>query len=90
MKHYDREAIERCMAGELGIFKRCSVQRHLKKCPACARLSEEIKNENELLVSLRAAQKRYRNFEKDKDASAVLSSLVSRFGAPGGTGRGSD
>jgi len=81
MKHNDREILERYISGDLSAFRNIMIKRHLNNCPACSRLTEEIKKGNELVDSLKKARNSYMDFEKADKAGTVFASLETRLGA---------
>ena len=57
MKHFTKEELELYRNNEMSFVRRISCAAHLKECPACTRLLEELEAEdvfvNELRTSLR-------------------------------------
>ncbi len=80
MKHTDREILERYVNGDLSVFRKLMIGRHLKTCATCARLETEIKKGDELIDSLRKARSIYMDFEKADKAGAVFANLETRLG----------
>ncbi|MFZ2655552.1 MAG: zf-HC2 domain-containing protein [Victivallales bacterium] len=81
MKHTDRETLERYINGDLSALRKLMIRRHLKSCPACSRLTDEIKKGDELVDSLKKARSIYMDFEKADKAGAMFASLETRIGA---------
>ena len=57
--HYSKEELELYRNHQMSVLGQISCSAHLKACPACAKLLEELKAEDLFLHDLRASVKVY-------------------------------
>lgn len=80
MKHPSREKIERYIDRNLNIISRIKCASHLKKCPDCSRVYEELKKEREFIESLKSSCKRQDELDSMMENSRILKKLESILG----------
>ena len=62
MLHYTKEELELFRSHKMSVFGRIFCTIHLKMCTACAKLLEELKDDDELVAELRDSVKLYQFF----------------------------
>ena len=55
MKHYTKEELELYRNRKMSLLSRISCSGHLKTCPACAGLLEELAEDDRFIVELRSS-----------------------------------
>ena len=53
MKHYTKEELELFRNGKMSLLSRICCSGHLKNCPACAGLMEELAEDDKFVADLR-------------------------------------
>lgn len=61
MKHYSKEELEFFRNGHMSVLSRIGCSAHLKSCPECAALLDELKNEDRFLAELRSSVQLYQS-----------------------------
>ena len=64
--HYSKEELELYRNHQMSVLGQISCSAHLKACPACAKLLEELKAEDLFLHDLRASVKIYGMLSKSE------------------------
>ena len=55
MKHYTKEELELYRNGRMSLLSRISCSGHLKNCPDCAGLMEELAEDDKFVADLRSS-----------------------------------
>ena len=59
MEHYTKEELDLFRNGGMSVLRKISCSAHLKNCPACAKLLEELNSDDQLLRDLRGSVELY-------------------------------
>ena len=59
MKHYSKEELELFRNGHMSVLSRIGCSAHLKTCPECAGLLEDLTKEDQFLAELRTSVQLY-------------------------------
>jgi anti-sigma factor RsiW len=68
MKHYSKEELELFRNGHMSVLSRIGCSAHLKTCPECAGLLEELKKEDQFLAELRTSVQLYQSQQRKEHA----------------------
>ena len=55
MKHYTKEELELFRNGKMSLLSRISCSGHLKNCPDCTKLLEELAEDDKFVADLRSS-----------------------------------
>ena len=72
MKHYTKEELDLYRHGKLSVLSRISCTAHLKECQECAKLFEELKEDDQLLEHLRSSIQIYKDLTEIKPAASTV------------------
>ena len=59
MEHYTKEELDQYRNGGMSVLRKISCSAHLKNCPDCAKLLEELNADDQLLRDLRGSVELY-------------------------------
>ena len=59
MEHYTKEELDQYRNGGMSVLRKIHCSAHLKNCPACAKLLEELNADDQLLRDLRGSVELY-------------------------------
>ena len=59
MEHYTKEELDQYRNGGMSVLRKIRCSAHLKTCPACAKLLEELNSDDQLLRDLRGSVELY-------------------------------
>lgn len=59
MEHYTKEELDQYRNGGMSVLRKIGCSAHLKNCPACAKLLEELNADDQLLRDLRGSVELY-------------------------------
>ena len=59
MKHYTREELELYRNGQMSVLGRIACTSHLRECPECMKIMEELKEDDVLIANLRSSVQQY-------------------------------
>ena len=59
MEHYTKEELDQYRNGGMSVLRKISCSAHLKNCPECAKLLEELNADDQLLRDLRGSVELY-------------------------------
>ena len=59
MEHYTKEELDQYRNGGMSVLRKISCSAHLKSCPECAKLLEELNSDDQLLRDLRGSVELY-------------------------------
>ena len=59
MEHYTKEELDQYRNGGMSVLRKIGCSAHLKNCPACAKLLEELNSDDQLLRDLRGSVELY-------------------------------
>ena len=65
-EHYSKEDIELYRNHQMSVLGQIACSAHLKECPTCAKLLEELKDDDLFLHDLRASVKIYDMLSKEE------------------------
>ena len=68
MKHYSKEELELFRNGYMSVLSRIGCSAHLKNCPECAGLLDELKKEDQFLAELRTSVQFYQSQQRKENA----------------------
>ena len=60
MKHYTEEELEMYRNGQMSVFGRIACASHLQNCTECAKLLEDLKENDQFIAELRSSIQQYR------------------------------
>ena len=60
MSHYTKEELELFRHNQMSVLERISCAAHLKKCPECAKLLDELNEEDRFVSDLRDSVQLYK------------------------------
>ncbi len=63
MKHYTKEELDMYRHGQMSVLGRIGCASHLQNCSECAKLMEELKEDDKLIADLRSSIQQYRESE---------------------------
>lgn len=66
MKHYTQEELELYRNGQMSVLGRIACASHLRECPDCMKLMEELKEDDKLIASLRSSVQIYQELSQAK------------------------
>ena len=73
MKHYTKEELELFRHDQMSVLGRISCAAHLKKCPECAKLLEELDEEDRFVRDLRDSVRLYKTLSAPTEAKPTPS-----------------
>ena len=59
MEHYTKEELDQFRNGGMSVLRKIRCSAHLKTCPDCAKLLEELNSDDQLLRDLRGSVELY-------------------------------
>ena len=74
-EHYTKEELDLYRNGGMSILRKISCSAHLKKCPACAKLLEELNADDQLLRELRGSVELYQQLARKTNSRNTSKSL---------------
>ena len=63
MKHYTKEELDMYRHGQMSVLGRIGCSSHLQNCIECAKLMEELQEDDKLIADLRSSIQQYRESE---------------------------
>ena len=66
MKHYTREELELYRNGQMSVLGRITCTSHLRECPECMKIMEELKEDDKLIANLRSSVQLYQELSQEK------------------------
>ncbi len=63
-EHYTKEELDQYRNGGMSILRKIGCSTHLKNCPACAKLLEELNADDQLLRDLRGSVELYQQLAR--------------------------
>ena len=67
MEHYTKEELDQYRNGGMSVLRKISCSAHLKNCPECAKLLEELNADDQLLRDLRGSVELYQQLAPKTD-----------------------
>ena len=68
MEHYTKEELDQYRNGGMSVLGKIRCSAHLKNCPACAKLLEELNADDQLLRDLRGSVEIYQQLAPKTDS----------------------
>ena len=59
MEHYTKEELDQYRNGGMSVLRKISCAAHLKNCPECTKLLDELNSDDQLLRDLRGSVELY-------------------------------
>ena len=75
MEHYTKEELDQYRNGEMSVLRKISCSAHLKNCPECAKLLEELNADDQLLRDLRGSVEIYQQLAPKTSSSPSSKSI---------------
>lgn len=72
MKHYTKEELDLYRHGKMSVLSRINCTSHLKECKECAKLFEELKEDDQLLAHLRNSVQIYKDLTEIKPTASTV------------------
>ena len=66
-EHYSKEELELYRNHQMSVLGQIACSAHLKECPACAKLLDELKDDDRFLNDLRTSIQIYDILSKEED-----------------------
>jgi len=64
MAHYTKEELELYRHGDMSVLGRIKCEAHLKSCPECAKLLDELRDEDHFIDELRDSVRLYKDLSR--------------------------
>ena len=71
MEHYTKEELDQYRNGGMSVLGKIRCSAHLKSCPECAKLLEELNADDQLLRDLRGSVELYQQLAPKTDSGAT-------------------
>lgn len=71
MKHYTKEELDLFRNGKMSLLGRISCSGHLKNCPECAKLLEELSEDDKFVAELRSSIQLFQELSELSPASSA-------------------
>ena len=71
MGHYTKAELDQYRKGGMSVLRKISCSAHLKNCPACAKLLEELNADDQLLRDLRGSVELYQQLAPKTDTGTT-------------------
>ena len=71
MEHYTQEELDQYRNGGMSVLGKIRCSAHLKNCPECAKLLEELNSDDQLLRDLRGSVEIYQQLAPKTTASST-------------------
>ena len=68
MEHYTKEELDLFRNDKMSVLGKIRCSAHLKNCPECAKLLEELNDDDQLLRDLRGSVELYQQFASENTA----------------------
>ena len=75
MEHYTKEELDQYRNGEMSVLGKIRCSAHLKNCPECAKLLEELNSDDQLLRDLRGSVELYQQLAPKPDGAPAQKTL---------------
>ena len=72
MKHYTKEELDLYRNGKMSVLGKISCAAHLKSCPECATLLQELEEDDKLIAHLRASVQIYSDLSESRPAASTV------------------
>ena len=72
MKHYTKEELDLHRHGKMSVLGKIICAAHLKNCPECAILLQELEEDDKLIAHLRASVQIYNDLSENRPAASTV------------------
>lgn len=72
MKHYSKEELDLYRNGKMSVLGKITCAAHLKNCPECAILLQELEEDDKLIAHLRASVQIYNDLSESRTAASTV------------------
>ena len=66
MKHYTKEDLELYRNGQMSVLGRITCTSHLRECPECMKLMDELKEDDKLIANLRSSVLQFQELSQEE------------------------
>ena len=72
MKHYTKEELDLYRHGKMSVLGKITCAAHLKNCPECATLLQELEEDDKLIAHLRTSIQIYNDLSESRPAASTV------------------
>ena len=72
MKHYSKEELDLYRHGKMSVLGKITCAAHLKNCPECVILLQELEEDDKLIAHLRASVQIYNDLSENRTAASTV------------------
>ena len=72
MKHYTKEELDLYRHGKMSVLGKITCAAHLKNCPECAILLQELEEDDKLIAHLRTSVQIYSDLSESRPAASTV------------------